>query len=108
MYASGIELAYGVRPRYGMYFMTRGIRNRDKEITGYTTEPIDLSGPEFSIPFITRELDMLDDADNAGVYLPHRTALCNMCGVNRACTAYGGSEASLWDPDHPDYLDGSE
>lgn len=103
IYACGIELAYGIRPRYGMYFMTRGIRNAQKEVTGYTTEPIDLSGPEFSVPFFTRQFDMLDIADRQGVYLPHVTELCRMCGVNQACTAFGGPVAHLFDPDHPQY-----
>jgi putative RecB family exonuclease len=100
-YASGIETVYGVRPDFGMYFMARGIRDKNKQITGYTTIPIDLSSPQYSVPFITRQLDMMDDADKSGVYLPKVQELCRMCGVNRACTAYGGSEAHLYDPDHP-------
>jgi putative RecB family exonuclease len=103
LYASGIQLAYGVRPKYGMYFMTRGIRNAQKEITGYVTEPIELDVPQYSIPFFTRMFDKMDKLDTEEVYLPHVTELCKMCGVNKACTAYGGPVAHLFDPDHPNY-----
>lgn len=107
MYASGIELAYGIRPRYGWYFMTRGIRGKNKEIVGYTTPPLDLSEPQFSVPFITKELEMLNRGIENEVYLPHVQELCRMCGVRRACAAVGGERAILLDPDHPDYI-GSE
>src|SRR5579862_1931940 len=89
MYASGIELRYGWRPRYGAYFMGRGIRNKQKEITGYITQPIELDGPEYSIEWYARQLDQLDDAEKSAIYLPRLSSMCRMCGVNRACTAYG-------------------
>jgi len=101
MYACCVELRYGWRPRYGAYFMARGIRNKQKEITGYLTQPIELDGPQYSVEWYTRQLDQLDDAEKSGIYLPKLSSMCRMCGVNRACTAYGGQEAHVHDPDHP-------
>jgi hypothetical protein len=103
IYASGIEIAYGIRPRFGAYFMGRGIRNQKNDNVRYVTEPVDLSDPEFSVAWYTRQFDLLEKADEAGIYMPRLSSMCGMCGVNRACAAYGGLEAHLLDPDHPHY-----
>lgn len=101
LYACGIELKYGWRPRYGAYFMGRGIKNNKHEITGYVTQPIELDAPQYSVEWYTRQLDQLDTAETQNIYLPRLGPMCRMCGVNRACTAYGGEKAHLYDPDHP-------
>lgn len=101
MYACGVELRYGWRPRYGAYFMGRGIKNREREITGYLTQPVELDGPQFSVEWYTRQLEQLDDAEKNDIYMPRPSAMCRTCGVRRACTVVGGEVARLWDPDYP-------
>jgi hypothetical protein len=105
IYASGIELAYGIRPRYGTYFMTRGVERKGE--TTYFQRPIELSGYEHSIEYLTREFAMVERGIEQGLFPAHPGDSCARCGVAWACSAVGGSEARVYDKSHPEYREES-
>ena len=94
-YACGVELAYGkqYRPRYGTHFMCRGIEQKDGS-KRYFMPPQPLDDYRYSIPYYTRQLEMLDRADRGGIFLPNPGDHCRVCGVNHACEAVGGADAA--------------
>lgn len=101
IYASAIELAYGIRPRYGTYFMTRGVEKKGE--TTYFQRPIELSGYEHSVEYLTREFAMVEKGITQDLFPAHPGDNCFRCGVAWACSAVGGSEARNYDKTHPLY-----
>lgn len=101
IYASGIEMAYGIRPRYGTYFMTRGIEKKGE--TTYFQRPISLDAYEYSIEYFTREFAMVEEGIQRGLYPANPGDGCFRCGVAWACSAVGGSEARTYDSSHPEF-----
>jgi hypothetical protein len=101
IYASGIELAFGIRPRYGTYFMTRGVEKKGE--TTYFQRPIELSGYEHSVEYLTREFAMVEKGITQDLFPAHPGDNCFRCGVAWACSAVGGSEARNYDKTHPEY-----
>jgi len=95
-YASGIELAYGIRPRYGTFFMNRGIGRSDPKT--FFQRPVDLGVPQYSIAYLTRELEQFEQGIQAGVFPSNPGESCARCGVAYACTAAGGAKARQLDP----------
>jgi CRISPR/Cas system-associated exonuclease Cas4 (RecB family) len=89
IYACGVELKYGIRPRYGTHFMCKGIG--DPPV--YFVQPRELDEYRYSVPYFTDQLEKLERAEQAGVYLPNPGPNCRMCGVNDACAAVGGVDA---------------
>lgn len=72
-YAAGVEKAFGIRPRYGAYWMAR---------TGTTSPLIDLDN--MPTDSVTRMVDMFDIARNQGLFLPNFSN-CNYCSVIDHC-----------------------
>lgn len=99
IYACGLELAYGkqYRPRYGSFFMLRGV-GRDPDDKTYFLTPTELDGYQYSVPFWTRQFDMFDRAVKEGVFIAKPGEACKRCGVAYACPAVGGRLAGNFDP----------
>lgn len=91
-YAAGIEIAYGIRPRMGAYWMGR---------TGELTRPYLLD--HLSTPLLANWLTRFNVAVREGIFLPHPSRLCGSCGVASACAAVGGPDAWKYDLNHPLY-----
>jgi hypothetical protein len=88
VYAEAVEQTYGLRPRWGDYFMCKN---------NSPTKPFDLSG--YTAARLGRWFARLDRAVNAGVFIPNPGDACRTCSVSRFCDAvgedretYGGSD----------------
>lgn len=100
IYACGLELKYGLRPRYGTYFMNRGTgpRNGPKR---FFQQPIELDRPQYSIEYLTREFEMAERGIQNGVFPANPGDGCGRCGVSYACTEVSGGQAKRLDPNYP-------
>lgn len=98
-YACGVELAYGIRPKYGTYFMGK---------KGEFLPPVTLDAAHHSLAYLTTVYAELDEAvRRVGPVFPANPGpLCRTCGVNDSCAAVGGPLAYKHDPAHPDYRRG--
>lgn len=94
-YACGVELFYGkpYRPKYGTHFMCRGQDMGDGEPRRYFMPPQPLDAYRYSVPYFTRQLEMLNRGVDAGVFPANPGDFCRICGVNYACDAVGGADA---------------
>lgn len=100
IYASGIELKYGIRPRYGTYFMNRGIGSKTKPKT-FFQRPVELGKPQFSVPYLTREFEAASLGIGTGIFPAKPGDNCGRCGVAYACTEVNGDRARELDPNYP-------
>lgn len=80
------------RPMIGAFYMTRQ----------HALGPIEML-TSWDRSFWEGQFSKLAQAKEAGIYLPNVSDHCRGCGVNRYCYAYGGVDAALFDPDHPDF-----
>ena len=95
IYASGIELAYGIRPKYGAYFLPKDEPPFQK--------PIDLSAPQYGIRYLEREFQLAEKGITDGIFVANPGRPCGRCGVAHACLANGGAQARKLDPAHPSF-----
>lgn len=95
IYACGIEKTYGIRPKYGTLFMCRGV-GKEGEPKRFFLQPEPLDAYQYSIPYFTRQFQLLDQAERAGIFLPNPGDNCRQCGVNYACDAVGGADAAKY------------
>lgn len=72
-YAMGLEKTFGIRPKWGTYWMAR---------TGTTTELVDLD--HYSTEMITEIVGKFKIAQTNGVFLPNFNH-CQMCNVVEYC-----------------------
>ena len=87
VYASCIELLYGVRPLYGAYYDARGA----------CLEPS--AGIErWTIPVLTEMFAQFERGLQAEIFLPNVGMSCRTCGVKDYCYAVGGPLAKDFDP----------
>lgn len=77
-YAAGMDIVFGIRPKYGTYWMAR---------SGTTTPLVDLD--EWSTDMITKIVKDFDRARRAGIFIPNHSA-CKMCSVTKQCEWYKG------------------
>lgn len=99
--ASLVEATFGVRPRYGAFFMARGT-GTNKDL--FFQQPVELRFPEHSIPYLGGEFRMMDFAANNGIFPAHPSYdNCRRCPVAYACTEKGGAVGQMYDPNHPHY-----
>jgi hypothetical protein len=105
-YASGVELACGIRPLFGSYYLARGTgpRGCDDDDKVYFQQPRPLSGYRYSAEFFTSELAMMDRGIAAGIFMANVGDQCGRCPVAGACTAIGGDKAAEFDPAHPSHI----
>lgn len=101
IYASGIELKYGIRPRYGTWFMNRGIGSGKTKPKTFFQRPVELDRPQFSVPYLTAEFEMAGRGIEAGVFPAKPGDGCGRCGVAYACTEVNGAQAKRLDPNWP-------
>ena len=76
VYAIGMEKQYGIRPRFGAYYMTR---------KGELSAIVDLS--VYTEAMLARWFRDFKRSVEAEVFIPHVTSMCGSCGVRQACTA---------------------
>jgi putative RecB family exonuclease len=100
IYACGVELAHGIRPRYGTWFMARGTGPRNGPKT-FFQRPVELDRPQFSVAYLTREFEQAERGIQAGVFPANPGDRCGRCGVSYACTETGGYRAKQLDPNYP-------
>jgi putative RecB family exonuclease len=100
IYASAIELAYGTRPRYGTFFMVRGVGPRGKPPT-FFLRPVELSAPQYSVAYLAQEFAQAEGGIQAGVFPASPGEGCGRCGVAWACTEVNGESAKRLDPNYP-------
>lgn len=74
-YACAVEVMYGVRPRYGAYFMTRTGR--------CDVVPLDRPGYQFDV--LVKWGAALRRGIENEVFIPHPSSLCNSCGYRDVC-----------------------
>lgn len=101
LYACALELSYGIRPRYGTFFMCRGIGRGDKPKT-YFMRPVELDKPQFSVEYLTREFALAEKAIQEGIFPAKPGEQCARCGVAYACTEADGHKAKQLDPNWPE------
>lgn len=98
---SGLQLGFykvllqktlDVEATTGYYWMAR---------KGSLTSGTDLT--KYSESLIGTMLQDFNRAVDSGIFIPRSSSFCGTCSVNRACALYGGAEAHLYDPLHPDY-----
>jgi hypothetical protein len=85
LYAVGMEVQYGERPKYGAFYNLRQNRiSQMYDLDDYTVDSIGQLGVQFK------------RAVENKIFLPHKSALCNYCPVNAGCAAFGGEDAHLY------------
>jgi putative RecB family exonuclease len=100
IYACGLELKYGTRPRYGTWFMNRGTGPKAGPKT-FFQRPIELDRPQYSIAYLAREFEQFEQGIQAGVFPASPGEHCGRCGVAYACTEVGGAKARELDQNYP-------
>jgi hypothetical protein len=100
IYATAIEQTYGIRPRYGAYFMCRGT-GKDEDNKTFFQQPVDLSGVEYSYEYLSGEFGQLDKGIKAEVFPAAPGDNCRRCGVSHACLEVHGEQARQLDPNWP-------
>jgi hypothetical protein len=84
-YAVGMEVHYGERPKYGMYFNLRQNKfSKAYDLSNYTVDSMADMGVQFKTAIQNK------------IFLPHKTVLCDYCPVNQGCAAYGGKDSNLY------------
>lgn len=78
MYAVGMELTFGVRPKYGTYWAAR---------EGVTTELIDLS--KWTVERVSDIVVQFDKARREGIFIPNFDH-CKMCNFVSVCKYQNG------------------
>lgn len=86
IYKVGFEIAHGIAPSYGAYYMARA---------GELTPPEPLA--RFTRALYTKQFADLDKGIKAEIFLPNVGKNCSWCGVKNFCAAYGGTDQS-YDP----------
>lgn len=96
IYANAIEQTYGIRPRYGSFFMCRGGRSG----TEFFQAPIEMNRPSFDFGYLSNEFRMFDLAVSQGIFPANPGEHCRRCSVAYACAEVGGEEARRYDPNY--------
>ena len=87
VYASCVEMRYGIRPAHGAYYKAR-------EAILEPSPGLDL----WSIAVLTELFTQFERGIQAEIFLPNINMLCGSCGVKEYCYAIGGSLAHTVDP----------
>ena len=87
VYASMMEMQFGVRPSKGYYYKAR------------TAEFVESPGLDrWTIPVLTELFTKFDLAARQEIFLPNIGMACSTCGVKEYCYAVGGQLAPIFDP----------
>lgn len=87
VYASCIEMTFGIRPTKGYYYSARSAMLEPS----YGIE-------RWTIPVLTELFTQFDKALDAEIFLPNVGMNCRTCGVKDYCYAVGGELAQIYDP----------
>jgi len=87
LYASGIEKIYGIRPKFGAFFMTR---------QGQLDDLFDLS--HLSIDYFDYVFGAMNDSVSKGWFPPSVGENCKMCSFQEKCPAMGSKDFPLQIP----------
>lgn len=87
LYASGIERSYGIRPKWGSFFMTR---------KGELDELLDLS--PLSMEYFDYVFGAMNHSTMNGWFPPSVGDSCRMCSFTAQCPAFGGTDFPLQIP----------
>lgn len=79
--ATAIEKTYGIRPKYGAFFLHRS--------SGEPFVPILLTGREHREEHLAHVFGMLNRAVEQGIFVPNVGNHCRRCGVAASCPALG-------------------
>ena len=87
IYASLMEMQFGIRPTMGFYYSAR------------KAEFIQAVGMHrWTIPVLTEMFAQFERGLKAEIFLPNLGMNCGTCGVKDYCYAYGGQLAQIYDP----------
>lgn len=100
IYATALERKYGIRPRYGSYFMCRGT-GKDEDNKVYFQPPAELGGVEYSYEYLSGEFLNLEYGVKFEVFPASPGDNCRRCGVAHACLEVHGENARELDPNWP-------
>lgn len=87
VYASCVEMTFGIRPTKGYYYSARSA----------TLEP-SYGIERWTIPVLTELFTQFDKGIKAEIFLPNVGMNCRTCGVKDYCYAVGGELAQIYDP----------
>lgn len=87
LYASGIERMYGIRPKWGAFFMTR---------KGELDELLDLS--PLSMEYFDYVFGAMNHSTMNGWFPPSVGESCRMCSFTAQCPAFGSKDFPLQIP----------
>lgn len=82
IYASGVEIVFGVRPRWGTWWMPA------KGMTHTELHDLNMWTPKV----LSQMFNAFVKGVNDEIFIPKLSNMCGSCGVNKYCTAYGGPE----------------
>ena len=87
VYASMMEMQFGIRPTRGFYYSAR------------KAQFIEASGmSRWTIPVLTELFTKFDLGVRNQIFLPNIGMSCSTCGVKEYCYAQGGQLAEIFDP----------
>jgi RecB family exonuclease len=87
VYASMMEMQFGVRPTRGYYYSAR------------KAQFIEASGLDrWTIPVLTELFTQFNLGIKHEIFLPNLGMSCSTCGVKEYCYAFGGQLAEVYDP----------
>lgn len=92
VYAAGLSHKFGASAKVGAAFMNR---------EGKLGKAFDLA--KFTPEYMGKIFANMERAVEAEVFPANPGSSCRMCDVQDACYANDGKDASLYDPDHPEY-----
>ena len=92
VYATGVELAYDMRPDAGGYWMARKPE---------AMSPVSLDG--YGQRYLAHQQRQFLRGVEQEVFLPKPSNLCGSCSVRDSCYARGGRLSHLYDPDYPQF-----
>ena len=87
VYASMMEMQFGVRPNKGYYYSAR--KAQFEEASGLD---------RWTIPVLTELFEQFERGIQNKIFLPNIGMSCNTCGVKDYCYAVGGELAQIYDP----------
>jgi len=87
LYASCMEMTFGIRPTVGYYYSAR---------KGYFDKVTGLD--RWTIPLFTEMFAQFERGLQAEIFLPNIGMSCSTCGVKDYCYVVGGQLAQIYDP----------
>lgn len=87
IYASMMEMQFGIRPTRGFYYNAR----KAQFVEAYGVD-------RWNIPVLTEMFTKFNLGVENEIFLPNVGMACNTCGVREYCYAMGGQLSTIYDP----------